>query len=194
MDFSSLPVLGPLGYRFRPTEDELVRFFLRPKVMGLPVPTPNHILELDLYGENEPSEIWDTFMGPCPDRIDVVAGLYIFTKLKWLGPSDVDRSIISGGTWRNESSMTLCASGTQIPIAIMKSFRYENPDSPQDDAWLMEEYSLPISMTRPQVGFSSSSSYVVCRLSKNNSLESESSSPLTGTDEDVDYEQSSPEA
>ena len=161
--------------------------------MGLPLPTPNNILELDLYGENGPSEIWDTFMGPCPDQIDVDIGLYIFTQLKWLGPYDVDRSIISGGTWSNESSMTLCASGTQIPIAIMKSFRYENPDSPQDGAWLMEEYSLPISMTRPQVGFSSSSSsYVVCRLSKNNPLEPESSSSITGTDEDDDdYEQSS---
>jgi hypothetical protein len=73
MDDSSLP-LGPMGYRFGPTEDELVRFFLHPKVMGLPLPTPNYILELDLYGENESSEIWDTFMGPCPAQIDVVAG------------------------------------------------------------------------------------------------------------------------
>jgi hypothetical protein len=79
MDDSSLP-LGPKGYKFRPTEDELVRFFLRPKVMGLPLPTPNYILELNLYGENEPSEIWDTFMGPCPARIDVVAGFTEFTQ------------------------------------------------------------------------------------------------------------------
>ncbi|KAE7998071.1 hypothetical protein FH972_002649 [Carpinus fangiana] len=61
-------------------EDELVRFFLRLKVMRLPLPSPNYILELDLYGENEPYEIWDTFMGPCPARIDVVARFTEFTQ------------------------------------------------------------------------------------------------------------------
>jgi hypothetical protein len=58
----------------------------------------------------------------------------------------------------------------------------------------LKEYSLPISKAWPQVGFSSSSSYVVCHLNKNNLLESKSSSPITETDEDIDYEQSSPKA
>jgi hypothetical protein len=73
-----------------------------------------------------PSQIWDTVMDPCLNWMDVVYSLYFFTKLKWLDSYDVDRSIISGGTWRNESSMPLCASRTQVSIALLKSFRYEN--------------------------------------------------------------------
>ncbi|KAE8037601.1 hypothetical protein FH972_010176 [Carpinus fangiana] len=163
MDSSSV---GPMDWKFWPTEDELVRLYLRRKAMGLPLPTDDLIFDFDLYGENDPAEIWDIFMGPHPSPNDVAVGLYLFTKLKWLSTSTVDRCIISGGAWVMESSMTICASQTVIPIAILKSFWYRNPDSLEDGAWFMEEYSLPISKTRPRVGFSSSSSYVLCCLSE----------------------------
>jgi hypothetical protein len=181
MDSSSA---GPTDCKFWPTEDELVRLYLRPKAMGLPLPTDDLIFDFDLYGENDPAEIWDIFMGPHPSPNDVAAGLYLFTKLKWLSTSAVDRSIISGGAWMMESAMTICASQSVIPIAIMKSFWYRNPDSLEDAAWFMEEYSLPMSKTRPRVGFSSSSSYVLCRLSKNFSFGLESFYPINETDED----------
>ncbi|XP_059429054.1 NAC domain containing protein 52-like [Corylus avellana] len=182
MDYSSS--LGAPDYKFWPTEDELVRLYLRRKAIGLPLPTADLIFDFDLYGENNPSEIWDIFMGPHPSLKDFAGGLYLFTKLKWLSTSAVDRRIISGGTWRKESCITICASRSVIPIAMLKCFWYRNPDSPQDGAWFMEEYSLPMSKTRPRVGFSSSSSYVLCRLSKNISVGLESFFPINETDED----------
>jgi len=153
----------PAGYKFHPSDEDVVRFYLHPKATGQPLPYPDIIVEFDPYGEKEPSEIWDMFGGP---SIDETEDLFFFTKLKRLSRSRVNRSVGSGGTWSNESSKTIYARGTRIPIAKKRNFRYENPGSPQDGAWLMREYSLPMK-TQPDVGSSSSSSYVVCRLSKN---------------------------
>jgi hypothetical protein len=153
----------PAGYKFHPSDEDVVRFYLRPKATGQPLPYPDIVFEFDLYGEKEPSEIWDMFGGP---SLDETEDLFFFTKLKPLSRSRVNRSVGIGGTWSNESSKTIFARGTRIPIAMKRNFRYENPGSPQDGAWIMREYSLPMK-TQPDVGSSSSSSYVVCRLSKN---------------------------
>jgi len=153
----------PAGYKFHPSDEDVVRFYLRPKATGQPLPYPDIIVEFDLYGEKEPSEIWDMFGGP---SIDETEDLFFFTKLKRLSRSRVNRSVGSGGTWSNESSKTIYAGGTRIPIANKRSLRYENPRSPQHGACRhMKEYTLPIKI-QLDVGSSFSSSYVVCRLSK----------------------------
>ena len=41
----------PPGYRFCPTDDELVRFYLNKKVSNEPLP-PNQIVETNLYHHN----------------------------------------------------------------------------------------------------------------------------------------------
>lgn len=38
----------PPGYRFKPRDDEIINFYLRPKIFGLPLP-PNRIKEVFLY-------------------------------------------------------------------------------------------------------------------------------------------------
>jgi hypothetical protein len=171
----------PAGFRFQPEEEDLVLFYLRPKAAGQPLPFPDVIFECDdLYGEKEPCVIWDMYAGPSVD--ETLDDLYFFTKLKWLSDSRVDRRAGSGGTWANESSKTIYARGTRVPIAKKRKFRYVNPGSSQDGAWIMQEYSLPITKAQPDVGSSSSSSsssssYVVCRLRKNNRPDSDSSEP-----------------
>nr|AHJ79218.1 NAC domain protein NAC77 [Gossypium hirsutum] len=43
--------LLPPGYRFKPRDEELVNYYLRPKISGLPLP-PNRIREANLYGHD----------------------------------------------------------------------------------------------------------------------------------------------
>jgi hypothetical protein len=41
----------PPGYRFRPTDDELIRFYLEKKILNQPLP-PNRFVETNIYLHN----------------------------------------------------------------------------------------------------------------------------------------------
>ncbi|KAK7828123.1 nac domain containing protein 50 [Quercus suber] len=80
----------PVGFRFNPTDDELVTHFLRNRNLGKPTPS-NAVKECDLYGKKEPWEIWDMFSAVDGSR--VVRQLYFFTKLKtYKNGRRIDRS------------------------------------------------------------------------------------------------------
>jgi hypothetical protein len=166
----------PAGFRFIPEAEDLVQFYLLPKATGQQLPFTDVIFEWDFYGEKQPSEIWDMFVHRHHRVDETQEDLFFFTKLKCLSDSSVDRSVGSGGSWSNESCKTIYERGTRIPIAQMRKFRYVNPGSSQDGAWLMREYSLPMTKALPAGDSSSSSSYVVCRLRKNNRPDSDSDS------------------
>lgn len=168
----------PAGFRFQPEAEDLLQFYLPLKASGQELPFTGVIFEYDFYGEKQPCEIWDMFVNVRPRVDETQEDLFFFTKLKCLSDSSVDRSVGSGGSWSNESCKTIYDRGTRIPIGQMRKFRYVNPGSPQDGAWLMREYSLPMTKALPAVDSSSSSSspYVICRLRKNNRPDSDSDS------------------
>uniref|UniRef100_A0A7N2LB04 NAC domain-containing protein n=1 Tax=Quercus lobata TaxID=97700 RepID=A0A7N2LB04_QUELO len=113
----------PVGFRFNPTDDELVTHFLRNRNLGKPTPF-NAVKECDLYGKKEPWEIWDMFSAVDGSR--VVRELYFFTKLKtYNNGRRIDRRVGSGsGTWKKEHQLK-----TPGLVGVEKSrFTYENND------------------------------------------------------------------
>ncbi|KAF3951478.1 hypothetical protein CMV_022869 [Castanea mollissima] len=157
----------PVGFRFNPTDYELVTHFLRNRNLGKPTPS-DAVKECDLYGKKEPWEIWDMFSAV--DESRVVKQLYFFTKLKtYNNGRRIDRRVGSGsGTWKKEHQL-------KTPpglVGVEKSrFSYENNDDKSSKSsssssslgrngkWNMIEYK---DLNPPN---QESNEYVVCRLS-----------------------------
>ncbi|KAL5810971.1 hypothetical protein ACOSQ4_027539 [Xanthoceras sorbifolium] len=146
----------PVGVRFHPTDTELVGFYLYNKIVAPTLLSGNNwVRDCDLYGLQEPSDIWRLFGGD-DGFTDDDRALYFFTKLKKKSSNGyrICRRVASG-TWAGEDS------GEKIEapnvFGFKKRFRYENAKSPQDRAWIMHEFTI------------GSNEMVLCRLKKNKS-------------------------
>ncbi|XP_062007622.1 uncharacterized protein LOC133724787 [Rosa rugosa] len=156
----------PVGFRFHPTDDELIRhyLYLKNKVSkgeDEAAAAAAVVPEFDLYGETEPWNIWEAHGGA--DLYD--QDLFFFTKLKKVNPhgTRINRKI-GTGTWsEGEPSRPIFVGEknkkNKTPIGRKRKFRYENKLSDQHGCWYMEEYSLD--------GIKSAD-YVICRLRENN--------------------------
>lgn len=96
----------PLGFEFLPTDQNLIEHYLFNKLYNLPY-CRAAVFDYDLYGFDEPWQIWDHFGGV--DGKD----LYFFTKLKRSTnisgqlSAHISRKIgLDGGTWSGENSAT----------------------------------------------------------------------------------------
>ena len=146
--------------KFCPNEDELIYYYLHPKVIGEPLSLGGvevvHVPEFDVFRVKEPDKIWDMIWGEdsAPDCV------YFFTT------ASAAQLLLE--TWRYEDSEVIYDENTGYPIAIKRQFYYENHDSPQDGYWIMNEYSLDIEGSMLLLPSGPSSSYVACELCKNN--------------------------
>ncbi|KAK7267721.1 hypothetical protein RIF29_20399 [Crotalaria pallida] len=109
---------------YKPRDEELIKDFLYNKVQGKPVPNCLSVIEYDLYGDQDPWEIWENFKESSYDGKD----LYVFTTLKKksLNGSRFGR-IIGGGSWEAEDTgkKVLGERTKRQCIGIKKRFRYE---------------------------------------------------------------------
>nr|XP_011466904.1 PREDICTED: uncharacterized protein LOC105352211 [Fragaria vesca subsp. vesca] len=153
----------PVGFRFHPTDEELIRHYLYLKNKVIKGPAEEEaaavVPEVDLYGETEPWRIWEAHGGA--DLYD--QDLFFFTKLKKVNPhgTRINRKI-GTGTWsEGEPSRPIFVGEkkNKTPIGRKRKFRYENKSSDHHGCWYMEEYSLD--------GIKSAD-YVICRLRENN--------------------------
>ncbi|XP_034214294.1 NAC domain-containing protein 71-like [Prunus dulcis] len=155
----------PVGFKFRPRDDQLLGYYLLNKVRGTSFMYDNVIPEMDLYGKIEPWDIWHEYGG---HNLAKSEDLYFFTKLKSLSDKDsrVARTIGSG-TWKGENSGTTVSDpmNEENDLGIWKRFHYENPKSVQDGCWIMHEYSLHPSLVKPKPN--STDQFVLCRIRKN---------------------------
>ncbi|KAJ0040484.1 hypothetical protein Pint_27292 [Pistacia integerrima] len=145
----------PLGYVFDPTDCELVGFYLCNKIANKPVPGIDYsIPQYDLYGSEEPWQIWNFFKQRLGEERDD-QDLYFFTQLKKKTSkgSRIDCSV-GTGTWQGEDGGREIVNDN-MRVGTKKRFRYENKDSDQHGGWIMHEYSLD-----------QHSDYVVCRIRK----------------------------
>ncbi|XP_016648520.1 PREDICTED: NAC domain-containing protein 66-like [Prunus mume] len=131
----------PVGYRFTPSEEELLLHYLLPRVNGNDYPK-GVVPDCDLYGTKEPWDIWRDFHHSSADDQE---DIYVFTTLKKKTPngSRFCRTVGAAGTggWKGEDSgKKIRACGNDI--GIRKRFRYMNPGSPHDDRWIMLEFQL----------------------------------------------------
>ncbi|KAK2634114.1 hypothetical protein Ddye_028906 [Dipteronia dyeriana] len=152
-----------VGYRFRPTDKELVTHYLfnRHFAQTGPLNDLEYFLvkEGDLYGSLEPWDIWRIYGG---DNLRDDRPLYFFSRVKKVsaGGSRICRRVGSG-TWVGEASCEKILSGNEV-VGFKKRFRYENQESPDDDgAWIMHEFAINPSLLRQQ------SDIVLCRMKKN---------------------------
>ncbi|CAL1412427.1 unnamed protein product [Linum trigynum] len=169
-----------VGFRFLPTDEELVVHYLLSKLIGFPLPSDDYVKDCNLYGDLEPWDIWNHFRGGAHEEEDAdddgddekKNDLYFFTPLKKRTATRqrIDRSVGSnGGAWHGEDSGKESQTLDGAVSWTQKRFTYRAKKSKGEQtsccSWIMHEYCLlPI----PELGLDSAaaSKLAVCRLRK----------------------------
>jgi hypothetical protein len=139
----------PAGFRFCPSDEELVRDYLLKKAMGEELPWDG-IGECDLYGEKPPWEI-------CGNQDS--EKVYFFAKLKKLSKNQVARTAGSGVWHENSSHHIYDEEGDVIGARKLFCFKVKDGSSMKRSNWVMHEFSL--------VGeHEHSTNWVLCTLQK----------------------------
>ncbi|KAK0582774.1 hypothetical protein LWI29_029401 [Acer saccharum] len=156
----------PMGYRFEPTDEELVTYFLFNKIFAeTDGPFTDiekfSVREGDLYGSQDPCDIWNLYGG---DNLEDGKPLYLFTRLKKVSSngSRISRRVGSG-TWAGEDSGDTITSQNYV-VGVKKRFRYENKKSPDNGAWIMHEFAVDPTLLRQH---QKPDDIVLCRMKKN---------------------------
>lgn len=138
----------PAGYRFCPTDEELILYYLHPKVNGKEVPGQGNspVFDFDLYGVMEPWDIWEKFKSKRENDLKLSNDLYFFTtlKLKTTEGTRICRTLPSGSKWNGENRPSeIKNSGSEDVIGHKKRFSYRNNGSDdQQDRWIMYEFDI----------------------------------------------------
>lgn len=167
----------PVGYVFAPSDQELVEF-LRDKIEGRRVEYDYYnclqslISECDLYGDQEPWDIWTQHYLNVNWRRgdDDHEDLYFFTKLKKLSVngSRISRKVGSG-TWSGAFSVHVNGKNKNNPtVAVKKHFTYENKERSDHGGvtWIMHEFSLLHDHYEGETKKAADQCFVICRLRK----------------------------
>ncbi|XP_050379649.1 NAC domain-containing protein 41-like [Argentina anserina] len=174
----------PVGYRFVPTEQELLLSYLYNKVIGAPLPC-NVVMECDLYGEEE---AWKELFQQTDE-----SSLYFFTELKKKNDNDsrIARMTSSGSaTWKNQSEKPIhydnhnnVADGVgghdegknqKTVIGFKRTFSYtskkegstsssSSTNKAKGGGWVMHEFRLAEFLLSHNQG---NNIYVLCRVIK----------------------------
>ncbi|KAM1756781.1 hypothetical protein EV1_006098 [Malus domestica] len=153
----------PLGFRFHPTDQELISFFLYNRVLHRDY-CENLIYEFDLFGKTPPWVVWENFGGPGLEDQD----LYFFCQLKARSQARIKREIEAGGTWSESNSKPVKDLLNEKAIGKKRNLRYEKEGCEHDGDWLLEEYSiLPSLVGCADVSDHEIGKVVLCRLKKN---------------------------
>ncbi|XP_020548159.1 NAC transcription factor 29-like [Sesamum indicum] len=164
----------PPGFHFKPTDQELVSFYLARKAMDLQLPW-NPILEKTIYGENaDPWDVfadvqWDTSVVTREDKEskNVKRVIYVFTKLtKVNGKTRISRTAGSG-TWDGQTGARNIYNKSRQVIGQMKMFSFtaKTPGDvrKQHDHWIMHEYSLAGVSLKCELKYKD---YVICKITR----------------------------
>ncbi|KAL6205811.1 hypothetical protein ACLB2K_023063 [Fragaria x ananassa] len=165
------------GQRFCPMEDELLMFYLEPKVNGKKVPGNEDVIcELDLYGDEDPWKIWERFEREKANDLRRNKDLYFFTqkKKKSARSSRASRTVGNGGTWKGQNgARDVCLvdqnqKTTPTVLGSKKTYTYKNEGSVHHGRWIMYEYELDESLILHNKV--NKNEYVLCLLRKNDVL------------------------
>ncbi|KAI6674743.1 hypothetical protein NL676_002649 [Syzygium grande] len=123
----------PIGYRFRPSEDDLFFHYLTKKVEGQSEAIPPFMPEVDIYGDEDPWEIFDA---------NAKESFYVFTRLKMI-KSRVKRTAGSG-TWSNGNKREI-VDDRGYTVGYNKLFTFKSStgsEKTKNGHWTMHEYSM----------------------------------------------------
>ncbi|XP_021840494.2 uncharacterized protein [Spinacia oleracea] len=99
------------GFHFKPTELQLLNFYLLPKINDEPLPVIPRMLDANIYGEkgDHPSQVFDSFGSSDREEEDTIR--YFFTKLQHVSKKNgvksknVIRSVGGYGYWNNNGKI-----------------------------------------------------------------------------------------
>ncbi|XP_050378363.1 putative NAC domain-containing protein 94 [Argentina anserina] len=154
------------GQRFCPMDDELVLFYLKPMLCGENVPGRNQVVfDCDLYGQQEPWEIWESFKSKRPHDLRLHKDIYFFTRHKKMSSTDKRiRRNVGSGTWHSDSGKPVRSVETGAVVGLKKRLTYKNEESVQDGCWILHEFFLDRSLKGKKQMVKN---YVLCLLRKN---------------------------
>ncbi|XP_050210741.1 NAC domain containing protein 50-like [Mercurialis annua] len=152
------------GFRFHPTDDELVSYYLKRKVANKPVRF-NAISEVDIY-KNEPWELADKAILKSRDQ-----EWYFFSALdrKYGNGARMNRATIKG-YWKATGKDREVRRANQL-MAMKKTLVFHSGRAPggQRTNWVMHEYRL-VEEELERLGSLQTDSYVLCRVFHKNNI------------------------
>lgn len=170
MERHQLPALPP-GYRFAPTDEEIVAHYLYNKVHGRPVSTSAVIDNIDIYRDEN---VWIRIFERTGEN-----ALYFFTTLKKKTENGVQvERETNCGTWRSQKNTRIYRhrynkTGDKIikkqHIGSRRNFTYVPKEGSRGGVikgtWVMHEYRLDgISISNARIN--NIGDYVICRIKK----------------------------
>ena len=156
-------------------EDELLLYYLKPKLEGKEVPGKDSIIcELDLYGDQEPWKIWERFEAERSNDLRKNKDMYFFTQKKKLSAKATRSSRkVGSGTWKGQTGKNVYLldedqKETTTVLGSKNTYTYRNKRSAHDGRWIMYEFELKRSLLpKNRVN---KNDYVLCQLRKNGEL------------------------
>ncbi|KAK2974252.1 hypothetical protein RJ640_016738 [Escallonia rubra] len=147
----------PTGFKFQPTEEELLQHYLSCKVRGKPLPCEWVVTDCDLYDEKQLEEVF---------RAGRSRGggepMYFFTPLKKKGKDGTtrfDRTVGEMGCWHCQANRDILDGRRKSVIGAVRSFVFKRGESSSleksRERWNMNEYSLE-----------GAPHYVICSVTK----------------------------
>ncbi|TYH00442.1 hypothetical protein ES288_A10G276900v1 [Gossypium darwinii] len=140
----------PPGYRFKPRDDEIINFYLRPKIFCLPL-QPNRIKEVFLYNY-DPQTL--TAMSNNALSNGVGNEYYFFTPRdqKYANGSRPARNAGNGYWKATGADKLICRKGKKIGLKKSLVFYQGKPPKGVKTNWLMHEYVLTDAPIRKRLG------------------------------------------
>ncbi|KAJ9159885.1 hypothetical protein P3X46_025339 [Hevea brasiliensis] len=152
------------GFRFHPTDEELVSYYLKRKVSNKPVRF-NAIAEVDIY-KNEPWDLADKSRLKSRDQ-----EWYFFSALdrKYGNGARMNRAT-GKGYWKATGKDRDVRRNSQV-IAMKKTLVFHSGRAPggQRTNWVMHEYRL-VEEELEKIGPTQNDSYVLCRIFHKNNI------------------------
>ncbi|XP_024164415.1 NAC domain-containing protein 26-like [Rosa chinensis] len=147
MASSCVPGLNlPSGFKFLPTNEELLGYYLLNKVRGKPFKYDSRVMnEFNLY-KTEPWDLWTRFGGP---RLNQGEDLFIFTELKKVNDNGSNVSRTAGsGTWKGDTAgaKVYDSEDKKKILGSWKRFHYVPNEPNENGSWIMFEYKLDDSL------------------------------------------------
>ncbi|KAI5066593.1 hypothetical protein GOP47_0019217 [Adiantum capillus-veneris] len=158
----------PPGFRFHPTDEELVAFYLRRKATGMELHS-NVIAEVDLY-RHDP---WELPSFSCISSRESEAWYFFHSSdKKYPRGQRTNRATISGYWKATGRDRSICDSQSRALLGVKKTLVFYKGRAPSGERtdWVMHEYQLVT--TAPQRA--SAPPLVVCRVVKKKSKSSKS--------------------
>ncbi|KAK1550173.1 hypothetical protein Q3G72_014843 [Acer saccharum] len=176
----------PPGYRFQPSDEELVVYYLEPKVLGQNVP-PNVILEVELYKFN-PDKLAELFE-PQEEKT-----WYLFTpRNRKYRNGDRPNRAAGDGYWKATGADKAVMHG-KSKVGFRKALVFNKGKAPKGSKtdWIMHEYRLNNPPKRERAGIDDMKldDWVLCRIYKKAGRGSRSSQPREDSDDKIETEES----